>query len=189
MRFAKLKYGEFEVSADQSQTPRAALGAVAIETKQITSDTSLRDAEHGRGDNVAHDNSEIKAWLTAELEKRELEAVSWKNVFLDQFLVEGAKGALVWFHNFTAVPESFYYTKLETFIPDPQKRSRILQTLVELALVQRRGELLSITDEGTKYLEHLYSSAAATGQQVKHPFVSREGGGVFLNLIRPAMLE
>lgn len=119
MKFAKVKYGEFEVSADQTKTPVAALGAVAIETKQTTSTAMMSPDEHARGGQVAPDHSEIKAWLTTELEKRELEAASWKNVFLDQFLVEGAKGALVWFHNFISVPESFYQAKLETFIPDP----------------------------------------------------------------------
>jgi uncharacterized integral membrane protein len=174
MKFAKVKYGEFEVSAEQPQTPKAVLGAVAIEANAVGSGGSAPVDEQDRVTPVAPDHSEIKAWLAAELEKRELEATSWKNVFLDQFLVEGAKGALVWFHNFTAVPESFYHAKLETFIPDPQKRSRILQTLLELALVCRSGDLLSITDGGTKYLEHIYSSAAAAGRPVRHPFVSRE---------------
>src|SRR5258707_14121376 len=40
MKFAKVKYGEFEVSAEQSQTPTAVLGAVAIEAKEIGAATS-----------------------------------------------------------------------------------------------------------------------------------------------------
>jgi hypothetical protein len=158
-----------EVSAEQPQTPKEALGAVAIEAKMISG--SAQD-EHVTS--VAPDHSDIKAWLSAELERRELEATSWKKVFLDQFLVEAAKGALVWFYNFTAVPEGFYDARLERFIPDPQKRARILQTLLELGLVRRSGDLLSITEEGIKYREHIYSSAAAADQPVRHPFVSRE---------------
>lgn len=174
MKFVKVKYGELEVSAEQPQTPKAALGAVAIEGKLIGAGSAEPINQNEHVTSVAPDHSDIRAWLTAELEKRELEATSWKNVFLDQFLVEGAKGALVWIHNFTAVPESFYDAKLERFIPDPQKRSRILQTLLELGLVRRSGDLLSITDEGIKYREHFYSSAAAAGRPVRHPFVSRE---------------
>lgn len=174
MRFAKVKYGELEVSAEQPQTPKEALGAVAIEAKLIGSGSAEPVKGDDRVTTVARDHLEIKAWLAAQLERRELEATSWKNVFLDQFLVEGAKGALVWFHNFTAVPKTFYEAKLARFIPDPQKRSRILQTLLELGLVRRSGDLFSITDEGTKYLEHIYSSAATEGQPVRHPFISRE---------------
>lgn len=172
MKFAKVKYGELEVSAEQPQTPKEALGAVAIEAKLISGSAKpINEDKHVTS--VAPDHSDIKAWLTVELERRELEATSWKNVFLDQFLVEAAKGALVWFHNFRAVPESFYDTRLERFIPDPQKRSRILQTLLELGLVRRSGDLLSITEEGIKYREHIYSSAAVAGRPVRHPFVSR----------------
>ncbi|MGZ5437006.1 MAG: hypothetical protein ACXWID_04925 [Pyrinomonadaceae bacterium] len=174
MKFAKVRYGEFEVSADQSQTPTAALGLVANETKQLSPGDTIPAEERARGAQPTTDNSELKAWLASELEKRELETASWKNVFLDQFLVEGAKVGLVWFQNFTAVPESFYHAKLEGFIPDPQKRSRILRTLLELVLVLRTGDLLSITGDGIKYVEHLYSLAAADGRPVKHPFVSRE---------------
>jgi hypothetical protein len=155
MKFAKVRYGEFEVSADQSQTPTAALGLVAIETKQPNSGDTIPSDERAPSAQATTDNSELKAWLASELEKRELEAASWKNVFLDQFLVEGAKVALVWFQNFNAVPESFYHAKLEKFIPDPQKRSFILRTLLELALVLRTGDLLSITGDGLKYVEHL----------------------------------
>jgi hypothetical protein len=174
MKFAKVKYGELEVSAEQPQTPKEALGAVAIEAKLIGSGSPKPIDEDDPVTSVAPDNSDIKAWLAAELERRELEATSWKNVFLDQFLVDGAKGALVWFYNFTGVPESLYDARLGRFIPDPQKRSRILQTLLELGLVSRSGDLLSITDEGVKYSEHIYSSAAAAGRPVHHPFVSRE---------------
>ena len=175
MKFAKVRYGELEVSADQSQTPPAALGTVAIETTEGGSaGTPTPQDGHALTAPATSDNSEIKAWLTSELEKRELEASSWKNLFLDQFLVEGAKVALVWFQNFTAVPESLYHARLEPFIPDPRKRSRILQTLLELALVRRNRDLFSITGEGLKYAEHLYSSADVDGRPVKHPFVSRE---------------
>ena len=173
MKFAKVKYGEFEVSADQSKTPAAALGAVAIETKELTSTSTLPPDEHGKDDHVTRQHSELKTWLMTELERRELESNSWKHLFLDQFLVEGAKGALVWFHNFIAVPENFYHRRLDSFIPESQKRSRILQTLLELGLVRRDGDLLSITDEGTKYYRHLYASAAADNRPVRHPFVSR----------------
>lgn len=174
MKFAKVKYGELEVSAEQPQTPKEALGAVAIEAKLIGSGSAEPINHNEHVTPVAPDHSDIKAWLADELERRELEATSWKKVFLDQFLVEGAKGALVWFYNFTAVPESFYDARLERYIPDPQKRSRILQTLLELGLVRRSGDLLSITEEGIKYYEHIYSSAAAAGRPVRHPFVSRE---------------
>jgi hypothetical protein len=173
MKFAKVKYGELEVSAEQPQTPREALSAVAMEGKLIGSGSAKPTNEDGPDTSVARD-TEIKAWVAAELERRELEATSWKNVFLDQFLVDGAKGALVWFHNFSAVPESFYQSRLTRFIPDPPKRSRILQTLLELGLVRRIDDLFSITDEGTKYVEHIYSSAAAEHRQVPHPFVSRD---------------
>jgi hypothetical protein len=174
MKFAKVKYGELEVSAEQPQTPKDALGAVAMEAKLIGSGSAGAPSGHDSATPAALDHSEIKAWVASELERRELEATSWKSVFLDQFLVEGAKGVLVWFHNFTAVPQRFYEAKLARFIPDPQKRSRILQTLLELGLIRRSGDLFSITDEGTKYLEHIYSSAAAEGRPVRHPFVSQE---------------
>lgn len=173
MKFAKLKYGDFEVSADQSKTPAAALGAVAIETKELASTSKLAQDVDVDDDHVARQHSELKTWLVTELERRELESNSWKHVFLDQFLVEAAKGALVWFHNFIAVPENFYHRRLDSFVPDPEKRSRILQTLLELGLVHRHGDLISITDEGTKYYRHLYASASADGRQVRHPFVSR----------------
>lgn len=173
MKFAKVKYGDFEVSADQTKTPAAALGAVAIETKELTSASRPHSTEDIDDDHLARQHSELKTWLATELERRELESNSWKHVFLDQFLVEGAKGALVWFHNFIAVPENFYHSRLDTFIPDSQKRSRILQTLLELGLVRRDGDSLSITDEGAKYFRHLYASAASDGRPVRHPFVSR----------------
>ena len=87
MKFAG-KVGELEVSTEQPQTPKEALGAVAIEAKLIGSGSPKPIDEDEPVTSVAPDNSDIKAWLAAELERRELEATSWKNVFLDQFLVD-----------------------------------------------------------------------------------------------------
>src|SRR5687768_6997393 len=76
MKFAKVKYGELEVSAEQPQTPKEALGAIAIEGKLIGSGSAEPTNQDEHVTSIAPDHSDIKAWLTAELKKRELEATS-----------------------------------------------------------------------------------------------------------------
>jgi uncharacterized integral membrane protein len=181
MKFAKVKYGDLELSAHQPATPAAALATVAMASENTealaqphtASDTAAdRERLPGRdGDEVV----KIKEWVTRELDTRGREVQSWKNLYLDRFLVDSARSVIGWLNNFKAVPEKYYESSWSELIPDKAQRHRIIRTLLELTLAERNGEQILLTDEGRQYLEHVYASAAAAGKDLPlpHPFVSR----------------
>jgi len=182
MKYAKVKYGELELSAHQPATPAAALATVAMageDSNALAQPHDATDLTAGDAELVIKHRDEVsamKAWVAQELENRSRELRSWKNLYLDQFLVDSARAVIGWLNNFTAVPEAFYDSSWHKLIPQKLQRSRILQTLLDFSLVRRDGVNVALTSEGQQYLEHVYASTAAAGRPLPlpHPFVSRD---------------
>ncbi|HYM60908.1 MAG TPA: hypothetical protein VEZ11_08445, partial [Thermoanaerobaculia bacterium] len=180
-RFAKLKYGDLEVSPYQAPASVAVMSAVAIGAENTA---ALRGEHPQVTDGEQREPHEevtkrdagavVQTWLGSELDRREKEALSWKYLFLDRFLVDSARSALAWLLNFKTVPRSFFDEKWSRLIPAEDQRRRILRVLVELALVRESGDTIAASEEGEGYIEHIYSSAAVEGKpnELRHPFVS-----------------
>ncbi|HZK11700.1 MAG TPA: hypothetical protein VFD10_05040 [Atribacterota bacterium] len=138
-------------------------------------DINIGDLTHyydSKRDNIL--NNEIQDTDSAVLREEEMakhirklqeENIQWRFLFADTYLVLYAKYVLFWLHKSKSVSREEFDNFWKSKISDHTEREAILYALLDLEFARREGDIFSITELGSGYVNYLKEMDRQTGGQ------------------------